>query len=205
MVVEELFSSTSLRRRQLRHRGLRLRYTTLLWNVVTIGFVAAAAATARSVALAGFTLDSCIETFASLVVVRQLCGDADEDRERGALRRIRLSFFGLACYLVVQTTVTLALDVHPDHSPPGIGWLAATAVAMIALAAGKASTGAELGDPVLCAEAWVTAVDGALAIAVLAGLVCNALLGWWSADLAAGAVVVVYGLREGVHHRREAR
>ncbi|HVX23135.1 MAG TPA: hypothetical protein VHB02_17475 [Acidimicrobiales bacterium] len=192
------------RRRQLRRRGLRLEYATLGWNVVEIGFVAAAAVAARSVALAGFTLDSCIEIFASLVVVGQLRGDADPDRERRALRRIGSAFFALACYLAAQTGVTLAFAVHPARSPLGIGWLAATAVVMFGLAAGKARTGAELGHPVLSAEARVTVVDGALATGVLAGLVGNALWGWWWADLVAGVVVIGYGLREGVHHWREA-
>ena len=47
-------------------RGLRLEYATLGWNVLEIGFLAFAAVMARSVALAGFALDSCIEIFASL-------------------------------------------------------------------------------------------------------------------------------------------
>jgi divalent metal cation (Fe/Co/Zn/Cd) transporter len=50
---------------------------------------------------------------------------------------------------------------------------------------------------VLQAEAKVTLIDGTLAAAVLAGLVMNAVLGWWWADIAGGVVVIVYGLREG--------
>jgi hypothetical protein len=42
----------------LLRRGLRLEYTTLGWNVVGSAVVIAAAVTARSVALAGFGLDS---------------------------------------------------------------------------------------------------------------------------------------------------
>ena len=62
------------RREQLHRRGLRLEYATLGWNVVEIGFLIAAAVWASSVALAGFALDSLIEIFASIVVVRQLKG-----------------------------------------------------------------------------------------------------------------------------------
>ena len=51
----------------------------------------------------------------------------------------------------------------------------------------------------LQAEAKVTVVDGALATATLVGLTLNAALGWWWADVAAGAVIVGYGLREGLH------
>lgn len=52
---------TPQRRAALRRRGLRLEYATLGWNVVEIGFLIAAAIAARSVALAGFALDSIIE------------------------------------------------------------------------------------------------------------------------------------------------
>lgn len=56
----------------LRRRGLRLEYATLGWNVVGSVLVLVAAVAARSVALAGFGLDSLIEIVASLVVVWQL-------------------------------------------------------------------------------------------------------------------------------------
>jgi divalent metal cation (Fe/Co/Zn/Cd) transporter len=50
---------------------------------------------------------------------------------------------------------------------------------MFALAAGKARTGAALDNPVLRTEGRVTIIDGLLAVAVLAGLLLNAALGWW--------------------------
>ena len=187
----------------LTRRGLRLEYATLGWNVVEIGFLVYAAVIARSVALAGFALDSGIEIFASLVVVWQLRGDVDPARERRAERLIGMAFFALAIYLIGQTVVTLALDVHPDSSPLGIAWLAATCVVMFTLATGKARTGRELGNRVLQTEAKVTIVDGTLAAAVLVGLVLNTALGWWWADIAAGFVVIGYGLREGSRAIRE--
>ena len=49
----------------LLRRGLWLEYVTLGWNVVGCWIVLAAAGLARSVALAGFGLDSAIEIFAS--------------------------------------------------------------------------------------------------------------------------------------------
>jgi divalent metal cation (Fe/Co/Zn/Cd) transporter len=181
----------------LTRRGLRLEYATLGWNVLEIGFIGYAAVLARSVALAGFALDSGIEIFASIVVIWQLRGDVDHERDRRAERLIGLAFLGLAVYLVGQIAVTLALAVRPDSSPLGIAWLAATAVVMFSLAAAKLRTGRELGNGVLQTEAKVTVVDGTLATAVLVGLVLNATLGWWWADLAGGVVVIAYGLREG--------
>jgi divalent metal cation (Fe/Co/Zn/Cd) transporter len=185
------------RAQTLVRRGLRLEYATLGWNVVAIGFLVYAAAVARSVALAGFALDSGIEVFASLVVIWQLRGEVDPDRERRAERLIGLAFFALAIYLIGQIVVTVTLDVHPDSSPLGIAWLAATCVVMFSLAGAKARTGRALGNRVLQTEAKVTLVDGSLAAAVLVGLVLNSTLDWWWADLAAGIVVIGYGLREG--------
>jgi hypothetical protein len=101
---------------------------------------------------------------------------------------------------LVAAAVTLISGVEPDSSALGIGWLAATCVVMFGLAAGKARTGDALGHPVLRAEAGVTVVDGALAAGILAGLVLNAVAGWWWADVAAGAILVVYGIREGRDH-----
>ena len=50
-------SRLSGRRHQLQRRGLRLEYATLGWNLSEIGFLAAAAVGARSVALAVTAVD----------------------------------------------------------------------------------------------------------------------------------------------------
>jgi divalent metal cation (Fe/Co/Zn/Cd) transporter len=190
------------RRARLLRRGLWLEFATLGWNVIEIGFLVAAAVGARSVALAGFALDSFIEIFASLVVVGELRGTATPEREHRALRLIGVAFFLLAVYIGGQAALTLAFGVRPDPSPAGMAWLTATSAVMFALAWGKARTGSELDHQVLMAEARVTVVDGALASAILVGLVLNAVAGWWWADVAAGAVLVAYGLREGWDHLR---
>ena len=104
-----------------------------------------------------------------------------EDRQRQGLRLIGYAFAALALYLLVQSTLVLAAGFRPRHSPAGIIWTAVTAVAMFALAVGKARTGRALGNPVLRTEGRVTAIDGILAVAVLAGLVLNAAAG--AADL----------------------
>jgi divalent metal cation (Fe/Co/Zn/Cd) transporter len=183
------------RRAALLRRGFALEYATLGWNVVGIAVLAVAAWTARSVALAGFGLDSLIEIGASTVVVWELSGSGEE-RTRRALRLIGAGFAALAVYLLAQSTVVLAVGFRPHHSALGIAWTAVTAVVMLGLAAGKARTGAALGNPVLRTEGRVTLVDGLLAAAVLLGLLLNASLGWWWADPAAGYVLVGYAVRE---------
>jgi divalent metal cation (Fe/Co/Zn/Cd) transporter len=179
----------------LLRRGFALEYVTLAWNVAGIVVLAIAAITARSVALAGFGLDSLIEIGASGVVIWELSGTG-ADRQRRGLRLIGYAFAALAVYLLVQSTVVLAAGYHPRHSALGITWTAMTAAVMFALASGKARTGRALDNPVLRTEGRVTMIDGILAAAVLLGLVLNAGLGWWWADPAAGYVLVYYAARE---------
>jgi divalent metal cation (Fe/Co/Zn/Cd) transporter len=182
-------------RSALLRRGFALEYVTLAWNVAGIVVLAIAAVSARSVALAGFGLDSLIEIGASTVVIWELSG-AGEERQRRGLRLIGYAFAALAVYLAVQSTVVLVTGYHPRPSALGMAWTAVTAVAMFALAWGKAGTGRALGNPVLQTEGRVTMIDGILAAAVLLGLALNSALGWWWADPAAGYVLVCYAGRE---------
>jgi len=90
------------------------------WNVVGIAVLAVAALAARSVALAGFGLDSLIEIGASIVVVWEL-SDIGHQRQRRALRLIASGFAAIEVYLFIQSTWALAAGFHPRHSPLGIG------------------------------------------------------------------------------------
>ena len=186
--------STATQQTLLR-RGVNLERVTLVWNVVGIVVLGIAAVKARSVALAGFGLDSLLEIGASTVVLWELSGTGAA-RQKRALRLIGAAFVALGVYITVQSIWVLATGHHARHSWLGIAWTAITAAAMFALAAGKARTGAALGNPVLQTEGRVTFVDGLLATAVLVGLALNALVGAWWADPLAGFVIVFYGLRE---------
>src|SRR6202167_1182011 len=150
MICAVTFADDPARARLLR-RGLVLEYLTLGWNVAGIVVLALAAVAARSVALAGFGLDSLIEIGASVVVIWELSGTGD-DRQRRGLRLIGYAFAALAVYLLVQSTVVLAAGYRPRHSELGIAWTAVTAAAMFTLAAGKARTGRALDNPVLLTD-----------------------------------------------------
>jgi divalent metal cation (Fe/Co/Zn/Cd) transporter len=184
-------------------RGLLLEYLTLGWNVVGVILVILAAYAARSVALAGFGLDSLIEIFASVVVVWQLTG-VDLKRERQALRLIGIAFIALVLYIVAQLLFTFLSRTHPATSVGGIIWIAATFIAMLLLAYGKRVTGRQLQNEVLLTEGRVTLVDAYLAGAVLLGLLLNALFGWWWADPLAALVIVYYGIKEAIHALQES-
>jgi divalent metal cation (Fe/Co/Zn/Cd) transporter len=190
--------------RRLLRRGLRLEYATLAWNVVGTVVLSVAAVAAGSVALAGFGVDSVIEIVASMVVVWQLNGAGDVARERRALRVIAVAFVLLAAYIALSIVVMFSSRSHPGDSTLGIVWLALTMVAMLVLAAGKHDTGKRLGSVVLRTEARVTVIDGALAAAVLVGVVLNTTAGWWWADPVSALVILAYGLRESRHAWEQA-
>jgi hypothetical protein len=91
----------------LLRRGFALELVTLGWNVIGVAVLAIAAIAARSVALAGFGLDSLIEIGASTVVIWELSGTG-QARQRRALRLIGYAFAALAACLLAQSTVVLA-------------------------------------------------------------------------------------------------
>ncbi|MGH2708637.1 MAG: cation diffusion facilitator family transporter [Actinomycetota bacterium] len=181
---------------ELRRRGLRLEYLTIGWNAIEAVVAVAAGITASSIALVGFGLDSVIEAFAASVVIWELRG-LGKARERRALRLIALSFFALAAYVVVQAVRDLVVGSEARESVVGIALAAVSLVAMVALAVAKRRTGRRLGSPTLVADSAETLLCAYLSAILLAGLVLNAVLGWWWADPLAAVGIAGLALREG--------
>ena len=128
MATDESVLKTSERPAVLLGRGRILEGVTLGWNVAGIVVLAVAAVAARSVALAGFGLDSLIEIGASTVVLWELSGSGEE-RQRRALRLIGGAFLALAAYLTIQSVLVLVTGYRRGHSVLGISWTAVTAAA----------------------------------------------------------------------------
>ena len=183
---------------RLQRTGVLLERMTLGWNVVGVIVLAVGAWRSRSVALAGFGLDSLIEIGASTVVLWELSGSGDE-RQRRALRMIGAAFVALAVYLLAQSSFALLAGHRADRTVLGMAWTAATVAVMFTLASGKTRTGRALGNAVLITEGKVTFIDGVLAVAVLVGISLYAAAGWWWADPVAGLVIVYYAAREARH------
>src|SRR5689334_13656864 len=108
-------SSAAADRARLVRRGFALEFLTLGWNVAGVVVLAVTAIAARSVALAGFGLDSLIEIGASTVVVWELSG-AGELRRRRALRAMAVAFIALAVYLLIQSSWALVSGHRAAHS-----------------------------------------------------------------------------------------
>lgn len=179
----------------LQRRGRRLEYLTTAWNSLEAVVAVVTGLAAHSLALVAFGLDSCIEVFASLVVLWHLGGASEATeplRARRALRLIASAFGALSLYLAAQAVHALIARTHPASAPVGIGFMAATVVVMFVLARGKRRTGRALGNRPLVANGMMTFIDGCLAAGVLVALGLQMIAGWWWTDpLAAGVVAIV--------------
>ena len=194
-------------REELRHRGLRLVWITIAWNLLEVFITIGLGVAAGSIALVAFGTDSMIEVFASLVVVwhsRDLLVMEENDRTRRSLQLISIAFIVLGVILVIGANLRLLEGTVPDESPLGIAYLAVTAVVMLTLGLLKRRAGRELDSDPLLAEAHITFLDALLAVSVLLSLILNAAAGWWWADPVAALVISVIALREGAEHWEEA-
>jgi divalent metal cation (Fe/Co/Zn/Cd) transporter len=192
----------AIERLDLLRRSQRLAAFTVAWNV-TEGVVAIAAAwVAGSRALAGFGLDSAVESISASVLLWRLSTERrDPERvervERVAVRAIGASFLVLAAFVGVEAIRSLAVRAEPDASPVGIALTLVSLVVMPVLAARKRRVAVALDSKAAQADSAQTRACAYLSAVVLAGLVLNAAFGWWWADPLAALGVVAFLVREG--------
>jgi divalent metal cation (Fe/Co/Zn/Cd) transporter len=149
--------------------------------------------------LIGFGADSLIEVFSGSVIAwRYSAGrGASADAERQARRLIAISYFVLAVYIVAESLRNLIGGHHAQSSWIGIALAAVTALAMPLLARAKRRVGAQLDSGATIAEAAQNQICAYLSIALLVGLLANALFGWWWADPVAALVIALIAGNEG--------
>jgi len=164
----------------------------------------AAGLAAGSVALIGFGADSLIEGLAGFVIVWLFTGGrgSSEQAERRAQQLIAVSYFVLAAYIGVASCRDLVVGNEPAASWVGIGLAAFTALTMPLLAMVKRRVGNKLNSSATVSEAQQNQICAYLSIALLVGLLANALVGWWWADPAAALVIGAVALREGIESWR---
>ena len=185
------------RRAVLRRRVRLLVAATISYNVVEAVVALIAGTIAGSVALIGFGLDSVIEVSSAVAVAWQFAGSDPERRERTALRVIAWSFFALAAYVTLEAVRALLGAGEAERSPVGIGLVALSVAIMPFLSLAQRRAGRELGSASAVADSKQTLLCSYLSVAVLVGLVLDAVLGWWWADPAAGLVLAVLAVKEG--------
>jgi len=195
-------------RAALVHRGLVLNWLTLGYNSVEAVVSIAAGVLAGSVALIGFGADSVIELTASGAAQWRLRADIDPERrervERMTLRLIGATFLALAIYVAYDSIDSLWHREAPDRSWLGVGILALSAIVMPVLARAKRRVARAMESRALEADAQQTSICAYLSVIALAGVILNALVGWWWADPIAALAMVPIIANEGREGMRGA-
>lgn len=174
------------------------------WHLIEFGIALGAGIAASSVALIAFGIDSLIEALAGLVIIWRFSGErgSSELAERRAQQLIAVTYFVLVAYIGVESIRDLAGGHHPEVSWVGIGLAAFTAPTMPLLALAKRRVGRRLGSAATVSEAGQNQICAYLSIALLVGLLLNALAGLWWADPVAALVIGAVALNEGVESWR---
>ena len=183
-------------------RARRLEYFTVAWNALE-GLVAViAGAVAGSICLVGFGIDSFIEVTSGGVLLWRMSVDADVQRrernERRALKIVGSCFLALAAYITYESAMDLWSKKAPEHSIPGIVLACVSLVVMPLLSRAKRRVGRALGSAAMHADAKQTEFCTYLSGILLAGLLLNALSGFWWADPVASLIMVPIIAKEGI-------
>lgn len=188
---------------RLTRRGLRLTQFTVVYNVAEGAVAIIFGVMAGLVSLVGFGLDSGIESASAVLVGLRLSarlrhGEADEAKERRALKLVALTFFALAAYVTVEGIRSLVADETPEGSTVGMVLLALSIIVMPLLARAKRRVGEQLGgDPLILADAAETRICVLLSISTLLGLVAFAATGAAWVDPVAGFIIALFAIKEG--------
>jgi divalent metal cation (Fe/Co/Zn/Cd) transporter len=191
-------------RARLERRAKLLAWGGNGWHLIEFVIAVAAGIAAGSVALIGFGADSLIEGLSAFVIVWLFSGGrgASEQAERRAQQLIAASYFVLAAYIAIESLRDLVGGHEPQASWVGIGLAAFTAPTMPLLARAKRRVGLALNSSATVSEAQQNQICAYLSIALLVGLLANALVGWWWADPVAALVIGAFAVREGVESWR---
>ena len=194
---------TNVETQQLTRRGLRLTQFTVAYNVAEGAIAIIFGIMAGLVSLVGFGLDSGIESASAVLVGLRLSarlhhGEADETKERRALKLVSLTFFALAGYVIVEGIRSLVAGEAAEGSTVGMVLLALSIIVMPLLARAKRRVGEQLGgDPLILADAAETRICVLLSISTLLGLVVFALTGAAWVDPVAGFIIALFAIKEG--------
>ena len=182
-------------------RGRRLEYFTITWNIAEGVVAIVAGAIAGSISLVGFGIDSLIEVTSGAALLWRMTAEGDAERreriERLSLKIVGWCFVALSVYIAYEAATTLWQRQAPERSLPGIVIALLSLAAMPMLSRAKRKVAAALDSAAMKADAKQTDFCFYLSAILLAGLLLNALLGWWWADPAAALVMAPIIANEG--------
>jgi divalent metal cation (Fe/Co/Zn/Cd) transporter len=186
-------------RRELERRAKLLAHVGNAWHLIEFAIALGAGVAAGSVALTSFAGDSLVEVLAASAIVWRFSarrGDS-EQAERRAQQLIAGTYFLLVAYIVSHSLYDLVSGSRPGISWIGVGLAAFTAPTMPLLARAKRKVGHALNSSATVSEAGQNQICAYLSIALLAGLLLNAVAGWWWADPGAALIIAAVAFHEG--------
>lgn len=193
----------NINRTALVKRGRLLEYFTIGWNMLEAVIAVGSGLIAGSVALVSFGIDSLIESSSGATLLWRLRdGDKGEEREKFALRLVGVSFLLLAAYVAFDAIKGLINCELPEKSYVGIGLAILSLIVMPLLARAKRRVALQINSRALAADSRQTDICAYLSAILLAGLVLNALFGWWWADPVAALVMIPIIAKEGIEALR---
>jgi divalent metal cation (Fe/Co/Zn/Cd) transporter len=125
-----------------------------------------------------------------------------ESAERTSLRIVGACFLALATYILYEAGSALLHRDPPERSIPGIVLAAVSVVVMPLVARAKRRIAAAIASDAMRADSRQTDFCAYLSAILLAGLLLNALFGWWWADPIAALLMVPIIATEGLRSVR---
>ena len=193
-------------------QGVRIETVSMLWMVIEAMVAIGTGIAARSLALTAFGVDSVIELVAGGILLWRLSIEVRggsfqrvEAAEKRASWVLGVALIALALYIVVMAGYDLWSRAGSGTSPLGLGLAVASGIVMPYLAIAKKRIGSELGSAALRADGACSIVCAYMAWTVTAGLLVNALVGWWWVNAVASLALVYFIVKEGIESIQEAR
>ena len=155
---------------------------------------------ANSIALIGYGIDSTITGVASVIIIWRFTGDrvSSVEAEQRAQKIVALTFFLLAPYIIAGATHHLVTASEAQASWVGIGLAIVSVTLMPIFGRAKKRIGSRLQSLATTAEGKQNILCAYLSLAILLGLLANAVLGLWWADPFVALVVAAVALQTGV-------
>jgi divalent metal cation (Fe/Co/Zn/Cd) transporter len=192
--------------------GVKIEVVTVIWMTIEMAVSIAVGIAAGSILLTAFGIDSLIELISGGVLLWRLLIESRgmdveqiEQAEHRAVWVVAIALPLLCAYVLISAVYGLIVHAKPESSMLGIGVSAAAVIFMPYLALVKRRVSSRIQSEALAGDAVESITCAYMAGTVLAGLVFNALLGWWWIENIAALVFLVWLLRETWEAFEEAR
>jgi divalent metal cation (Fe/Co/Zn/Cd) transporter len=196
-------------------RGVQYETLTVGWMFAEAILAIGAGIAARSVLLTAFGADSVIELLSGATLLWRLrveeSGGVDtrvDAVERRATWLSAVLLILLCAYVALSAAAGLLLRIQPGRSWLGIGVSAAAVLAMPWLAARKRAANDTIQSPALRADIAESVTCAYLAAVTLAGVLINAITGWWWFEYVAALALLrwlIPEVREALEAARDRR